>query len=150
MVARCRWDNAFLQHMSSAKMTEGRSRTAPKGNCLSCRIWAVTLVAVLHAVVCIERHGHVQISVAARAEAGSALNEMGFAPITDFRRLVDLGCRDAMSITQKVPPSGEKTEGQSHFRQYRFRGLVLTTETVQHESIFASTIEANACWIGES
>jgi hypothetical protein len=113
------------------------------GTLVQRRLLILTLVAV-SAIACIEVYRRVPISGAAQAQAGSALAELGIAPITNVQRLVDLGCHDAGLIIARVPPFAEKKEPQSHFRQYVFRGLVVTTETVQQEAIFGSALEAHS------
>jgi hypothetical protein len=100
---------------------------------------------ILLAILTTHFNGYEFITSAVSAEArfGSALRELRIAPVTNLDRLIDLGSRDAMKISKKVPEGGEKVEKDGvFFRHYEYRGLGLTTQAVEVETTFIAVIEA--------
>src|SRR3954462_4204113 len=88
-----------------------------------------------------DRYEFIAGAVSAEARFGSARRELRIAPVTNLERLIDLGCRDAMKISKKVPQVGEKVEKDGvFFRHYEYRGLGLTTQAVEVETTFITVI----------
>ena len=78
------------------------------------------------------------------AEQASALQALQLAPVTNVRRLIDLGCRDVLTVTTQIKPIAETRGNANLFREYQYRGLSFGTETDQYEIIFGAGLPASA------
>jgi hypothetical protein len=82
------------------------------------------------------------IVTAGAEEVGTPLSALGIAPITDIDRLVEFGCRDAMTITKATKPTSQKTTEEGHFREYHHQGMDLVTVAREVEIVWASKMLA--------